>query len=89
LQALLNLPVTIECNDYGSFFGCGFRGTLDQVEVLPGSETAITAFISHGGGFFLDLREADAFLVREGGGPPWLEFRQPSGPAIEVHATHE
>lgn len=90
LQALLNLPVKIEVNDYGSFFGCGFQGRLDQVEVLPGSDTAITVFLSRGGGFFLDFDSADAFLVREGGGPPWLEFRRrDGGPAIEVHPANQ
>jgi len=86
LQALLNRVVKIELNDYGSFFGCGFRGTLDQVEVVPGSDTAISVFLSEGGGFFLDFKVADAFLVRAGAGPAWLEFRRhDGGPTIEVH----
>jgi len=90
LQVLLNRPVKVEVNDYGSFFGCAFRGTLEQVEVLPASETAITVFLSGGGGFFLDFDSADAFLVREGGGPPWLEFRRrDGGPTIEVQPARE
>jgi hypothetical protein len=87
LQALLSLTVKVEMNDYGSFFGCAFQGILDQVEVLPGSDSAITAFLSDGAGFFLDFDTADAFLVREGGGPPWLEFRKRGGPTIEVHPS--
>ncbi|HET8955093.1 MAG TPA: hypothetical protein VFN18_05490 [Solirubrobacterales bacterium] len=86
LQALLNDPVSVEMNDYGSFFGCAFRGTLDQVEILPGSDTAITVFLSDGAGFFLDFEIVDTFLVRQGGGPPRLEFRRrDGGPTIEIH----
>jgi hypothetical protein len=87
LQALLNLTVKVELNDYGAFFGCAFQGTLDQVEVLPGSDSAITVFLSPGAGFFLDFEDTDSYLVREGGGPPWLEFRKRGGPTIEVHGT--
>lgn len=88
LLALLGQPVKVEMNDYGSFFGCAFRGILDQVESIPGSDTAISVFLSDGGGFFLDFEIVDTFLVRDGGQPPWLEFRRrDGGPTIEVHAA--
>jgi hypothetical protein len=86
LQGLLGYHVKVELNDYESFFGCGFEGTLLRVETVPGEAAAISVFVSGSAGFFLDPGDCKAFAV-DAGEISWLEFHRTSGPVIAIQAV--
>lgn len=85
LQGMLDKEVAVEMNEYGCFFGCGFSGTLERVESLPGSATGIVIVLGDGAGMFLDPETCQAFLVG-GGDVWWLEFHRPVGPVLAIQA---
>jgi hypothetical protein len=71
----------------GSFFGCGFEGSLQRVETMPPGDRVIRAVISGGAGFFVDPNQVNSFLAGDiAAGPTWLEFQRPKGPAIAIEA---
>lgn len=90
LQDLLGCEVSVQLNDYGSFFGCGFEGVLERVETVPPGERAIRVVLAGGAGFFLDPTQVSSYLAGAvPGGPAWLEFQRPAGPAITVEPVRD
>jgi hypothetical protein len=85
LQGMLGHHVKVELNDYESFFGCGFEGSLLRIETVPGEAAAISVFISGSAGFFLDPEDCKAYAV-DAGEVSWLEFHRTSGPVIAIQA---
>lgn len=85
MQGMLGRDVALEMNEYGCFFGCGFKGTLKRVDSLPGSGTGICAVFDDGAGFFLDPEKCQPYLV-DGGEVIWLEFHRPVGPVLAIQA---
>lgn len=90
LQEMLGSTVSVQLNDYGTFFGCGFEGTLERVETMPPGDRAIRVVLSGGAGFFLDPNQVKSFLAADGQeGSNWLEFQRPQGPAIAIELISE
>jgi hypothetical protein len=86
LQGMLGQHVKVELNDYESFFGCGFEGSLLRIETVPGEAAAISVFISGSAGFFLDPGDCKAYAV-DAAEVSWLEFHRTSGPVIAIQAV--
>lgn len=85
LQAMLEKPVQVELNHFGSFFGCGLEGTLERVETLPPDNTSIRVVLSGGGGFFVDPADVETYLITDRDtGSTWLEFQLRSGPTLLI-----
>jgi hypothetical protein len=80
LQGMLGSTVSVQLNDYGSFFGCGFEGTLERVESMPPGDRAIRVVLSGGAGFFLDPNQVMSFLSEGTQGLGCLEFQSSPGP---------
>jgi hypothetical protein len=85
LQGMLGRHVAVQMNEYGCFFGCGFEGTLERVDSLPGSATGICVVLDGGAGLFLDPENCQSYLV-DGGEVFWLEFHRPVGPVLAIQA---
>jgi hypothetical protein len=85
LQGMLGSHVAVQMNEYGCFFGCGFEGTLDRVDSLPGTATGICVVLDGGAGLFLDPETCQPYLV-DGGEVFWLEFHRPVGPVLAIQA---
>lgn len=84
-QAMLHSEVAVEMTEHGCFFGCGFEGTLQRVESLPGSATGICVVLDGDAGLFLDPEDCQPYLV-DGGEIWWLEFHRPDGPVLAIQA---